>query len=65
MRSLEPRDTMSNDLISFAENQCKCDNGVAQTGAGCPANGAAKCAACNTGWTLSHDKTKCIGECTV
>ena len=65
MRSLEPCDTMSNDLISFAENQCKCDKGVSQIGAGCPINGAAKCASCNTGWTLNQDKTKCIGKCTV
>ena len=47
----------------FLVNACTCDNGVGQTGAGCAVNGAAKCAACNPGWTANHDNTKCIREC--
>ena len=47
----------------FAVNVCTCNNGVATTHSQCPANGAAKCASCATGFTLTHDKTQCIGEC--
>ena len=53
------------ECLARAANGCACPNSVATTGAGCPANGAAKCASCNTGFTLTHDKTQCIGECTV
>ena len=50
-------------VMCYAANTCTCHNGVAQTGAGCPFNGAAKCLTCNVGWTISHDKTKCFGAC--
>ena len=49
----------------FAANVCTCNHGVALIGPQCPANGAAKCASCASGFTLAHDKTQCIGECTV
>ena len=49
---------------TFAANTCKCNNGVAKTGAGCPVNGAEKCAACVKGWTINHAGTKCIRTCT-
>ena len=43
-----------------AVNMCTCLNGVGQAGPGCPVNGAAKCLACNSGWTINDDKTECI-----
>ena len=48
----------------FTANTCTCDNGVAQTGAGCPVNGAANCASCNIGRALNQDRTACIRTCT-
>ena len=42
---------------------CTCENGVAQLGVHCPVNGAAKCASCNSGWTINHESTKCIRTC--
>ena len=47
----------------LAVNVCTCHNGVGQTGVGCPATGAPKCASCNVGLRLSHDQTKCLGTC--
>ena len=44
-------------------NACTCENGVGQTGAGCPLNGAAKCASCHTGFTINDERTKCIRTC--
>ena len=44
-------------------NSCACHNGVPETGVGCPANGVAKCASCNPGWTINHAKTACICTC--
>ena len=41
-------------------NTCICANGVAETGAYCPVNGAAKCASCASGWKISADRTYCI-----
>ena len=38
---------------------------MALIGPQCPVNGAAKCVSCASGFTLTHDKTQCIGECTV
>ena len=49
--------------IFVAVNTCSCKNGVAQTGTGCPASGAKKCASCNTGWTINYGATKCICTC--
>ena len=46
-------------LFDFAVNACTCKNGFGQFGPGCPSNGAAKCASCNPGWTVSHDQTCC------
>ena len=49
------------NLLSFLTgNTCTCTNGVPETGADCPVNGAPKCASCNFGWTRTHDCTKCI-----
>ena len=48
----------------FLGNICTCENGVEQTGADCPTNGAAKCDSCDTGWTISLAKTACSGTCT-
>ena len=42
----------------FAGNTCICSNGVAQTGADCPVNGAHNCESCNTGWTAGYDRSK-------
>ena len=41
-------------------NVCRCENGVAQTGVGCPMHRIAKCESCNVGWTINYDKSKCI-----
>ena len=48
-------------LFRNTGNLCVCNNGVAQSFAGCPANGAAKCKSCNAGWTINHAATECIG----
>ena len=48
------------DLVA---NSCTCKNGVGETGAGCPAHGAVKCASCNHGFTINHAKTECICTC--
>ena len=45
-------------------NVCACDNGVAQSGAECPVNGATKCASCNAGWTINDGRTECTRTCT-
>ena len=50
-------------LVAIA-NTCKCNYGIAHVGAGCPVNGAEKCAACVKGWTINHAGTKCIRTCT-
>ena len=44
----------------FVVKMCTCYNGVAQTGVGCPVNGAANCLSCNTGFALNHAKTACV-----
>ena len=44
-------------------NTCVCKNGVGQTGVGCPAIGAEKCASCNAGFIINHERTKCIRTC--
>ena len=44
-------------------NVCICHNGIPETGAGCPASGASKCASCDLGFKLSQDCTKCIRTC--
>ena len=44
-------------------NTCTCNNGVAETGAGCSVNGAARCKSCKTGWTITTARTKCICKC--
>jgi len=44
-------------------NTCVCKNGVGQTGAGCPAIGAEKGASCDAGFTINHERTKCIRTC--
>jgi len=40
-------------------NVCSCANGSPKTGAGCTKHGAAMCATCKAGFTISTDKTKC------
>ena len=59
-----PRDcnngAVTSPIFLLAGNSCTCENGVAQTGVHCPTNGVAKCASCNPGWTINHEKTKCI-----
>ena len=47
-------------LLCFAANVCTCANGVAETGALCLTNGAAKCKSCDAGWAIDDAKTKCI-----
>ena len=46
----------------FVANLCSCENGQASPGdfGGCLVNGAAKCNLCDPGWTLNHERTKCI-----
>ena len=44
-------------------NTCRCKNGVATTGTGCPVDALAKCQSCNIGWTLNHASTKCTRTC--
>ena len=39
-------------------NQCTCNGGTGATGAACPTNGAAKCVACDSGYTLDGDTCK-------
>ena len=51
---------VTNGRYLFVANVCTCDGGVPQTGAHCPLNGAAKCAACNAGWTINLANTECI-----
>ena len=41
-------------------NGCVCHNGVAEIGTGCTTDGASKCASCKTGFTINHERTKCI-----
>lgn len=43
-----------------AGNTCTCSNGVAQTGADCPVDGASKC---HTGWSMNSAETECICKC--
>ena len=50
-------------VLDCTGNTCVCKNGVGQTGAGCPAIGAEKCASCDAGFTINHEKTKCIRTC--
>ena len=45
--------------VDRTANICKCENGVPAAGAGCPVDGATKCAFCNTGWTINYERTKC------
>ena len=60
-RVLRVCDVVFSDCLA---NTCTCKNGVPElAGPHCPVNGAASCLACNTGWTISHDRTKCIGAC--
>ena len=49
--------------LDVVANGCTCKNGVAESGANCPVNGAVKCASCNTGWRINHAKTECIRKC--
>ena len=46
-------------------NLCSCKNGQASPGdfGGCLVNGVAKCNLCDPGWTLNHERTKCIRTC--
>ena len=53
--------TMS--LLCVVANSCKCDNGLAPSGADCPVNGAQKCVSCNPGYTLDLAKSTCIRAC--
>ena len=50
-------------LLPLLGNICTCKNGVAQTGADCVVNGAAKCQSCNAGFTTNHPRTECIRTC--
>ena len=50
-------------LLDSIGNTCVCKNGVGQTGAGCPAIGAEKCASCDAGFTINRERTKCIRTC--
>ena len=49
-------------LSDCVATTCTCKNGVGATGTDCPVYGAAKCAACNHGFTVNHARTECIGK---
>ena len=44
----------------FAVKRCTCKNGVAETGARCPTDGAAKCKSCKAGHKMNKQRTECI-----
>ena len=50
-------------VADVVANVCACANGVPETGATCAMNGAAKCKACNPGWTINRAKTACTCAC--
>merc|ERR1712060_571685 len=45
-------DTDGGDKDDDDKDQCTCANGNGATGSACPTPGAAKCASCNSGYTL-------------
>ena len=49
---------MISPIFVLAGNSCECANGVGY----CSKGGIAKCAECDAGYTLNHNKTKCIVE---
>ena len=50
-----------NDRIRMVavKNSCKCDNGTPKSGSECTSNGASMCKACDSGFRLNSDKTRC------
>merc|ERR1719201_348804 len=60
-----PEDEEVIESVDVADNVCECPNGTPQTGSSCTQHGANMCKDCNSGWTLSQNKTKCEATGTI